>query len=326
MNMMLVACGDTAVLVDAGVMFPEPELFGVDLVIPDLSALEPYRGRIAALVLTHGHEDHIGAVAHVIGRVDGPDLRDAVHARARRAEARGTRHRRARPAHRGRAAADGHGRPVPDRVPPRHAQHPRLPGARDPHAGRHPSSTPATSRSTRRRSTSSRPICTGFAELGAQGVLALFADSTNADRRGFTGSEREVIAGVRGDLQQRHRARSFVTTFSTSVYRLQLLVDLAEQFERRVAFVGRGMQHTSEIAQRLGYLRVPPGVQIRDAEVREHVAAGRAVPLHRLPGRAAGGPAPDRDRRPPPRQSGRRATWSCSRPGSSPATRRRSAG
>ena len=62
MNMMLVACGDTALLVDAGVMFPEPELFGVDLVIPDVAALDMYKGRIAALILTHGHEDHIGAV------------------------------------------------------------------------------------------------------------------------------------------------------------------------------------------------------------------------------------------------------------------------
>ena len=96
--MMLIACGDTAVLIDAGVMFPEPELFGVDLVIPDLDVLDPYRGRIRALVLTHGHEDHIGAVAHVIDRVDGPVYGTRVHARARSAEARGARHRRCRAA------------------------------------------------------------------------------------------------------------------------------------------------------------------------------------------------------------------------------------
>jgi ribonuclease J len=72
MNMLLVACGDTAVLIDAGVMFPGPELFGVDLVIPDLGALAAYRGKIAALVLTHGHEDHIGAIAHVFDHIDGP--------------------------------------------------------------------------------------------------------------------------------------------------------------------------------------------------------------------------------------------------------------
>ena len=70
MNMMVVACGDTAILVDAGVMFPEPELLGVDLVIPDLRQLQQYK--IAALVLTHGHEDHIGAVPHVLPYFDGP--------------------------------------------------------------------------------------------------------------------------------------------------------------------------------------------------------------------------------------------------------------
>src|SRR3990170_1058226 len=70
MNMMVIACGETAILVDAGVTFPEPELLGVDLVIPDFRALE--RFTIAALVLTHGHEDHIGAVAHVLPYVKGP--------------------------------------------------------------------------------------------------------------------------------------------------------------------------------------------------------------------------------------------------------------
>jgi ribonuclease J len=72
MNMLLVASGGSAILVDAGVMFPEPELFGVDLVIPDLSALDAYKGRIEALVLTHAHEDHIGAVPHVMHLVTGP--------------------------------------------------------------------------------------------------------------------------------------------------------------------------------------------------------------------------------------------------------------
>src|SRR6188472_3361412 len=70
MNMMLVSCGETAILVDAGVMFPEPELLGVDLIIPDLRQLQQYHP--AALVLTHGHEDHIGAVAHVLPYIDGP--------------------------------------------------------------------------------------------------------------------------------------------------------------------------------------------------------------------------------------------------------------
>ena len=70
MNMMVVACGETAILVDAGVMFPEPELLGVDLIIPDFRPLEQFT--ISALVLTHGHEDHIGAVPHVLPYVEGP--------------------------------------------------------------------------------------------------------------------------------------------------------------------------------------------------------------------------------------------------------------
>jgi ribonuclease J len=82
MNMMVVACGDTAIVIDAGVMFPEPELLGVDLIIPDLRQLQQYR--ISALVLTHGHEDHIGAVPHVLQYVDGPVYGTALTPRRRR--------------------------------------------------------------------------------------------------------------------------------------------------------------------------------------------------------------------------------------------------
>jgi ribonuclease J len=107
-----------------------------------------------------------------------------------------------------------------------------------------------------------------FAELGASGVLALFSDSTNADRHGFTGSEREVVPAFE-EIFSSTTGRLIVTAFSTSIYRHQVLIDLAEQFDRKVAFVGRGMNQTPQIAQRLGLLRVPPGLQIRDSEVHE---------------------------------------------------------
>src|SRR5262249_2777097 len=105
-----------------------------------------------------------------------------------------------------------------------------------------------------------------FAELGAAGGLALFSDSTHTDRPGVTGSERDVLDGFE-EIFSSAPGKILVTTFSSSVYRLQLLVDLAVQFERKVAFVGRGMQQTSQIAMRLGSLRVPPGVEIRDSDV-----------------------------------------------------------
>jgi ribonuclease J len=267
MNMMLVACGDTALLVDAGVMFPEPELFGVDLVIPDFAALEAYRGKIAALVLTHAHEDHIGAVAYAMEHVNGPVY--------------GTRFTLALVA----PKLEEHGIDAGDRLT-----------AIKPHE----SITVGPLRVEFLRVTHSMPDCvalaihtpagvivhTGdfkidqtpldgapcdlhrFAELGASGVLALFSDSTNVDRRGFTGSERDVVEGFE-EIFSSAPGKIVVTAFSSSIYRLQILVDLAQQFDRRIAFVGRGMQQNSLIAERLGYLKVPAGLQVRDAEVAE---------------------------------------------------------
>src|SRR5262249_36738055 len=110
-----------------------------------------------------------------------------------------------------------------------------------------------------------------FAELGARGVLALFADSTNIDRRGFTGSEVEVIEGFEEIFTSAH-GKLVVSAFSSSIYRMQILVDLAAQFDRKVAFVGRSLVQNAEIAQRLGHLRMPAGVQIRDSDVQGYAS------------------------------------------------------
>jgi ribonuclease J len=266
MNMLLVSCGGDALLVDAGVMFPEPELFGVDLVIPDLEVLEPWRGRIAALVLTHGHEDHIGAIAHVIERVTGPVYATPFTLAL---------------------------------VEPKLQEHGIEPGDKLKAISPRESVSAGPFRIEFLRVTHSMPDCvalaihtpagtilhTGdfkidqtpldgeafdlhrFAELGAQGVLALLSDSTNADRRGFTGSEREVRDGFE-EVFSSASGRILVAAFSTSVYRMQLVVDLAAQFERRIAFVGRGMQHVSQIAERLGRLTIPAGLSVREADIR----------------------------------------------------------
>jgi len=267
MNMMLVACGDTAVLIDAGVMFPEPELFGVDLVIPDMTALDAYRGRIAALVLTHGHEDHIGAIAHVIDRVSGPiyGSRFALALVRPKLEERGidVGDRMVAVTPRQRIAIgplELEFLRVTHSMPGCYAIAIHTPAGTLLHTGDFKiDQTPLDGESTDLHR---------FAELGASGVLALFADSTNADRRGFTGSERDVVEGFE-EVFCSAPGKIIVAAFSSSVYRLQLVVDLAEQFERRVAFVGRGMQNMSQIAGELGYLRIPPRVQIRDSDVRD---------------------------------------------------------
>src|SRR5207248_1969967 len=108
-----------------------------------------------------------------------------------------------------------------------------------------------------------------FAQLGSEGVLALFADSTNIDRRGFTGSELEVVEAFE-EIFTSASGRLIVAAFASSIYRMQILVNLAAQFDRKVAFIGRGMMRNSEIAQRLGYLRIPAGVQIRDSDIANY--------------------------------------------------------
>ncbi len=264
MNMMVIACGETAILVDAGVMFPDPELLGVDLVIPDLRQLQQYK--LSALVLTHGHEDHIGAVPHVLPCFDGPVYGTAltlalVESRLEAREKPG-RERLVRVKPRERVAIGAFSieflrvtHSMPDCV----ALAITTPHGVVLHTGDFKiDQTPLDG----------DPMDVHrLAELGSAGVLALLADSTNVDRKGFSGSEidvtdafEEIFTGAPGKI--------VVAMFASSLYRMQILVDLAAQFDRRVAFVGRGVIENSEIAQRLGYLRVPAGVLIRDLDVR----------------------------------------------------------
>jgi ribonuclease J len=264
MNMLALSWGATTLVVDAGVMFPDSDLLGVDRIIPDFSYLQQ-KGRIAALVLTHGHEDHIGAVPHIAPMIDGAVYGTPLTLAL--VEPKLQEH-----------GLDGTVSLVP--VKPRERV------------------TVGPFEIEFIRVTHSMPDCvalaihtpagvvvhTGdfkidqtpidgdhfdvhrFAELGGAGVLALFADSTNIDRRGYTGSELEVVEAFE-EIFTSAGGKLIVAAFASSIYRVQILVNLAAQFDRRVAFVGRGMIQNSEIAQRLGHLRIPAGLQIRDSDV-----------------------------------------------------------
>ncbi len=270
MNMMAMSWGDTTVLIDAGVMFPEPDQLGVDLIIPDMSFVEARRDQVKALILTHGHEDHIGAVPHVFELFDGPVYATAMTLAL---------------------------------VEPKLEEHGIDPGDRLKTIKPRQRVTVGPFAIEFIRVTHSMPDCvalaistpvgtivhTGdfkidqtpidgqhfdlhrFAELGTEGVLALFADSTNVDRPGFTGPEIDVIDAFE-ELFTSTSGKLVVATFSSSIYRMQILVDLAAQFERKVAFVGRSVVQNTEIAQRLGYLRIPSGLQIRDSDIHHYAS------------------------------------------------------
>jgi ribonuclease J len=269
MNMLALTWDETTIVIDAGVMFPDPEMLGVDRIIPDMTYLQQ-KGPVAALVLTHGHEDHIGAVPHVLTHVTGPVYATALTLAF--IEPKLKEH-----------GLDGAHRLVAVRPKDR--------------------VTVGPFEIEFIRVTHSMPDCvalaihtpvgilvhTGdfkidqtpidgehfdvhrFAELGSAGVLALFSDSTNIDRRGFTGSELEVVDAFE-EIFTSASGRIIVAAFASSIYRMQILVDLAAQFDRKVAFVGRGMIENSQTAQRLGYLRIPPGIQIRDSEIGTYPA------------------------------------------------------
>src|SRR5687768_2150174 len=265
MNMMAMSWEDTTILIDAGVMFPDPDQLGVDLIIPDMTYVEARGDKVKALILTHGHEDHFAAVPHVMPLFDGPVYGTAMTLAF---------------------------------VEPKLEEHGIDPGGRLKTIAPRQTVTVGPFSIEFIRVTHSMPDCvalaittpvgivvhTGdfkidqtpldgqyfdlhrFAELGKQGVLALFADSTNIDRRGWTGSEIEVIDAFE-EIFTSAPGRLLVAAFASSIYRMQILVRLASQFGRKVAFVGRGMIENSQTAQRLGYLEIPPDVVVRDSDV-----------------------------------------------------------
>ena len=268
MNMLLVAWKDTAILIDAGSMFPDPELPGVELVIPDLKYLKQNVGTLSAITLTHAHEDHIGALPYVWPLLDGPLYGTPLTLAL--VETKLLEHG-LDASERCVALEPGNTAEVDEigiefiRVT--HS----MPGCVA--VAFH---TPAgTIVNTGDFKFDHTPIdgqltdTSRLAELGKTGVLALFGDSTNASQPGQTGSELDVVGGFE-EIFARTTGKVIIATFSSSLYRIQVIANLAVTFGRKLAFLGRRVILNTQIAERLGCLHLPAGLEIKHTEIRNY--------------------------------------------------------
>jgi len=261
MNMAAIRYGDDIIIVDCGMMFPEAELLGVDLVMPDLTYLKENESRIRAVILTHGHEDHIGAVPYFLSEIDVPVYGTAftlalVDRRLEEYELeQEPRFIKVKPKQ---IVEVG-----PFKIEFIHVTHSIVSSVAlaitTPlgvifHTGDFKVDPTPTDNELFDLHT--------VAEYGKRGVLLLLSDSTNADRPGYTESERAVRPRME-EVFNRADRRVVVSCFSSSIHRIQLVLDLAQEYGRRVAVVGRSMVTVTEIAHSLGLLDIPDGILLR---------------------------------------------------------------
>jgi len=266
MNMMALRLGDEIIVIDAGMMFPESELLGVDLVIPDITYLKQNRAHVRAIVLTHGHEDHIGALPYILRDLNVPvyGTRFTLALVRKRLDEAGllesTTLREVIP---GRLVEIG-----PLEVEFISVTHSTVDcvalAIRTPlgvviHSGDFKiDQTPVGGAPFDLHS---------FAKYGNEGVLALFSDSTNVERPGFTPSERAIVPRIE-ELCRSAPRRVILSCFASSIHRIQQVIDIASRVNRKVAFVGRSMVDNVEIAHSLELLRIPDGMVVRPQDIR----------------------------------------------------------
>jgi ribonuclease J len=274
MNMTAIRYGEDMIVVDCGMMFPDAELLGVDLVMPDLTFLKENQAQVRAVILTHGHEDHIGAVPYFLSEIDVPVYGTAFTLALveRRLEEydldREPRLIKVKP-----KQAIGIG---PFKIEFIHVTHSIVsavalaittPLGVIIHTGDFKVDPTPTDNELFDLHT--------LADYGKRGVLLLLSDSTNSDRPGYTESERAVKPRME-EIFSRSENRIIVSCFSSSIHRVQLVLDLAEEYGRRVAVIGRSMVSVTEIAHAHGLLSIPDGILLRPQDVmglpREKVA------------------------------------------------------
>ncbi len=265
-NMMVMEYEDDIIIVDAGLMFPEEEMFGVDLVIPDISYLLDKKEKVKGIVITHGHEDHIGALPYVLPQLNVPVYSTKLTRGLISVKLKG-----------GKALLESVLKVVPlggkitlgkfnieffpvcHSIPDSAGLIIRTPIGTVVHSGDFKLDyTPVDGKPT---------ALSRLAQLGGQGVLLLLSDSTYVELPGYTPSER-VVGENLDRVMAEAPGRVIVTTFSSLVSRVQQIIDAAAKHQRRVFIVGRSMSDTVRMALELGYLHAPDGILARLDELR----------------------------------------------------------
>ncbi|EPY04030.1 ribonuclease J [Paenibacillus sp. E194] len=275
-NMYVVQYGNDIVVVDAGLKFPEEDMLGIDIVIPDISYLTENRDKVRAILITHGHEDHIGGLPYVLKHLNVPVYGTRltlglIESKLREANLLGETKRILITADSEiqlgaiRASFFKTNHSIPDSV----GVCLDTPEGCVVHTGDFKfDHTPVNGQYADLQR---------MAEIGQRGVLALLSDSTNAERPGFTPSESSVGV-VLEDIFRKAEQRVVVATFASNIHRIQQVIDAAYATNRKLTVIGRSMVNVVTIASELGYLNIPDGMLIEPEEVNK-MAADRVVIL-----------------------------------------------
>ena len=268
MNMMVFEYGDTMFVVDSGLMFPEDYMLGVDFVIPNLDYIRQNHSKVAAIILTHGHEDHIGALPYLLREINVPvfgtpfTLGLVRHKLEERELISGITLHEICPDEKlrlgpfelefirvGHSVVDGLGMAI-------HTPHGLLVHTGDYKIGYGASGGMTTDLNK-------------FAACGEKGVLALLSDSTNVEKEGYTISDKE-IGQTLDRIVADHDGRIIVALFASNVARIQLIIDIATKRAKKVVFDGRSIEVSVKIAKPLGHLMIPDRMEININQVADY--------------------------------------------------------